>query len=369
MSPAQFEQAVKEHFRSLVNPVQQFPTPLGPGDVGTSTQQVSDPEARALLGEVLVRMPEHRDRGLLELQGIINQPKLDNAIAHRALAWDHMQKKEFDQATEELSKALEMDAADPWTHYYLALVKYHAAQASGQPFKGLSNMMQDLRTVLDWYPDFAEAYSMLGMARVEGGGINSAMESMRAAMLLSPRNQQYVLNMAQIYMAGKKWDAATELLERLKSSPNPQIAQAAEKNLADLPMLKKYGMLPQQAVEPAEKVAPAPQAQPKPAKPSAPAQEAESGEEPVPPAELQPDRRKMQFAKGKLVSIDCAHAPVAVLTVLAGGKTMKLRTENYKSLLLIGDDSFSCAWANRAVAVNYKAGGKADGDLVSLELQ
>lgn len=369
MTPAQFEQAVKDYFRSLANPIHPFPTPLAPGDVGTSTQQVSDTEARALLGEVMVRVPEHRDQGLLELQGIINQPKLDNAIAHRALAWDHMQKKEFDQATEELSKALERDAADPWTHYYLALVKYHAAQASGQPFKGLSNMMQDLRTVLDWYPEFAEAYSMLGMARVEGGGINSAMESMRAAMLLSPRNQQYVLNMAQIYMAGKKWDAATELLERLKSNPNAQIAQAAERNLADLPTLKKYGMLPQQTVEPAAKAAPAAQAQPKPAKPSAQEQEPESGQSPEPPAEPQPDRRTVRFVKGKLVGVDCAQAPAAVVTVVAGGKTLKLRTEDYQSLLLIGEDRFSCGWKNRSVAVNYKAGGKADGDLVSLELQ
>ena len=73
--------------------------------------------------------------------------------------------------------------------------------------------------------------------------------------------------------------------------------------------------------------------------------------------------------KGKLVSVDCAPSPAAVLTVMSGTKTMKLRTENYKSLLLIGADEFSCGWKNRPVAVNYKAGGKADGDLVSLEVQ
>ena len=39
------------------------------------------------------------------------------------------------------------------------------------------------------------------------------------------------------------------------------------------------------------------------------------------------------------------------------------------SLLLIGADEFSCGWKNRPVAVNYKAGGKADGDLVSLEVR
>src|SRR5256714_11491521 len=109
-------------------------------------------------------------------------------------------------------------------------------------------MMQDLRAVLDWNPEMAEAYSMLAMARVEGGGVNSAMEAIRAAIQLSPRNEGYLLNMAQIYMAGKKWDAATALLERLKASEDPQIARAARKNLDDLPTLKKYGLMPQQTV-------------------------------------------------------------------------------------------------------------------------
>ena len=40
-----------------------------------------------------------------------------------------------------------------------------------------------------------------------------------------------------------------------------------------------------------------------------------------------------------------------------------------KALLVIGEDQFSCEWRNRKVAVNYKAGGAGDGDLVSLEVQ
>jgi hypothetical protein len=77
----------------------------------------------------------------------------------------------------------------------------------------------------------------------------------------------------------------------------------------------------------------------------------------------------LQFLKGKLVSVDCTQAPAAIVTVVAGTKTLKLRTGNYKSLTLVGADEFSCDWQNRAVDVNYKAGGKASGDLVSLELQ
>jgi tetratricopeptide (TPR) repeat protein len=395
MTTAQFEQTIKQYFHSLAplflaqdaaklpgstNPggqIYQVPTPVGPDDIGSSVQQVTDTDAQALLAEMALRLPEHREQTLKELNAIVSQPQADNAIAHRALAWWHMERKEFDRASEELDKAMELDARNPWVRYYSALLKYHAAQSSGHEFQGLSNMMQDLRAVLDWDPEFAEAYSMLAMARLEGGGINSAMESMREAIQLSPRNENYLLNMAQIYLAGKRWDAATALLDRLKSSQNPQIAASARKDLEDLPTLKKYGLPLQQstaAPQTSGVISAAPPAAHAP-QPSKQKQITQNDEEAAvdhpaqPPAERPPDKRPVQFLKGKLVSVDCAPDTAAVVTVTSGTRTIKLRTENYKSLLLIGAGEFSCGWKNRPVAVNYKAGGKADGDLVSLEVQ
>ena len=87
------------------------------------------------------------------------------------------------------------------------------------------------------------------------------------------------------------------------------------------------------------------------------------------PAEPVPDRRKVQFVRGRLIKVDCSQNPGAILTVRTNSRTLRLRTDNYKSLLLVGADEFSCDWADRAVIANYKAGGKADGDLVSVEVQ
>ncbi len=58
-----------------------------------------------------------------------------------------------------------------------------------------------------------------------------------------------------------------------------------------------------------------------------------------------------------------------MLTVTSNGTVLKLRTADYKSLLLIGADKFSCEWNDRAVSVNYKPGGLSDGDLVSVEVR
>ena len=88
---------------------------------------------------------------------------------------------------------------------------------------------------------------MLGWARLAGGGGNAAVESMKQAVQLSPRDEEYQLRLARAYLAAKKFDDATATLERLKASQDPHIAQAANKDLEDLPFLKKYGVAPEEA--------------------------------------------------------------------------------------------------------------------------
>lgn len=382
MSATQFEQAVNDYFHSFPpslpaqpNPgaassgrqLSQFPPPLGPLDVGGSVLDVVGTQAQALVAEMAVRLPEHRDQSEKNLETIIADPKTDNATAHRALAWVRMERKEFDQADEELARARELDSKDTWTHYYLALVKFRAAQSGQKPIEGVSNMIQDLVFVVDKQPDFAEAHNMLALARLQGGGVHSATEAIKVAIELSPRSEQYLLNWAQIDLAGKRWDDATPLLERLKDSSNPKIAQTARKNLDDLPTLKKYGVLPEQR---AAQAGPANLAQTA-AQTTAErdGEDANSGQGEAPPPEPVLDRRKVQFVRGRLMKVDCSLNPAAILTVRTTSRTMRLRTDNYKSLLLVGADEFSCDWTDRAVIANYKAGGKADGDLVSVEVQ
>jgi len=379
MSAAQLEQAVKEHLHSLTmapaaaeragkTPIlaageMQVPVPVGPADVGTSTVQVPRAEAQALLAEVAVRVPEHREEAMHQLDTLVEQPLTETVIAHRALGWALVAQNKFEDAMDEFHQALELSQTDPWTHYYLARTKYLMAQRGGEMFPGLANMMQDLRIVLDWDGNFAEAYHMLAMARVQGGGINSALSALRTAISLNPRNEGYLLDLARVYMAGKRWDEATELLQRLKTSTDPQIAGAATQNLDDLPTLKRYGLMPQ---HPNAAAAGAPGgSHPASATANADSDEESEGARLEPP----PDKRKVQFLKGRLMSVNCAQAPAAILTVSEGGRTMRLRTEDVKSLLLIGADEFSCDWKNRPVVANYKAGGKSDGDLVSLEVQ
>src|SRR5208337_3116621 len=207
MPAAQFDQAVKSYYQTLVpllqapaqagksnvpaRPAGQAPLVASDDEIGSSVQELPEALGQSFVAEMAVRVPEHRSQALNQLNSIVSQAKTDNAVAHRALAFAHLQDGKVDEVAAELAKAAELDPKDPWLHYYLAMIKFRQAQDSGKEFEGLSNMLQDLRAVLDWNPELAEADNMLGLARMEGGGIQSAMQVMRAAMVLSPRNQQY----------------------------------------------------------------------------------------------------------------------------------------------------------------------------------
>ena len=405
VTPAQFDQAVKDYFHSLKplftaldaskqpnapsNPPQvyQSAAPVEPNDSAITTKPMREADARALAAEIKIRIPERREAGLQELQALATAPDttiptksdekkaskgdeesaplvvaVGNEIAHRALAWDHLQRGEFDGAVQELGDAAALNQRDMWIRYYLAVLKYRIAKAKHADIQGLPNMMQDLRAVLEWYPEFADAYDLMAMARKVGGGPVAAMQAERAAMQLSPRNQEYVYHLAEIYIEAKKWEAARALLDRLKTSSNAQVAAEAREQLTRLANEQKYGV---SAASTAPKLSP--QSSPfdvleqDAAKRAAAAQASQTAS----PG----DKRPARFFQGRLVGVDCSQSPAAVLTVASGGTILKLRTPDYKSLLLIGADTFSCAWNDRSVSVNYKPGGVSDGDLVSVELR
>ena len=412
MSSAELEQAVKDYFHSqsslltaLDNARQNaghgensaqayhFPAPVGPEDSAITAAPLPESDARALYAGVQVRIPERREFGLKELQTLATtttaadikfaakaekaQEKADqdekqlpstavgNALAHRILAWDSIEHGDFEKGLTELGNAAALNRNDMWLRYYLSMLKYRMAQSKHTEIQGLANMMLDLRAVLEWYPEMADAYDLLAVARNEGGTSANAMQAERAAMNLSPRDERYVYHMAQIYISGKQWQAADDLLDRLRGSNNPQMAALARETQSQIANQRKYGMTLGTA-SPQTKLAP--QKSPFDVLDQDAAKRAEE-EKAAAQSGSVADRRPTKFFKGRLIAIDCSKAPAAILTVSSEGVVLKLRAADYKSLLLIGADDFSCAWQDRQVTVNYKPGGLADGDLVSLEVR
>jgi hypothetical protein len=423
MTPAQMEDAVKTYFHSLkqlsaaldaarqpasggataLNAPQpyQFPSPIAPDDSVIPVKPFPEGDANALYADIQSRIPERRDFGLQALQKLATTPtasdvkaetkaqaKADSRrekkdpnssddenvsllptdaigvqLAHRYLAWDHIEHGEFDDAITELGDAAGLNQHDLWVRYYLSVLKYRMAQAKHGDIQSLANMMLDLKGVLDWYPEMANAYDLLALGRNEGGSSLAAMQAERAAMLLSPRDQHYAYHLALIYITGKKWDAAQAQLERLKNSNDPEIAKAAKEKLEQAASERRYGIAGAAAAQPQL----SPQKTPFDVLDEDAAKRA--ADEKTAATSGPGDKRPTKFVKGRLIAVDCSQNPAAVLTVVTEGIALKLRAADYKSLLLIGANDFSCDWHNRQVTVNYKPGGASDGDLVSLEVR
>jgi tetratricopeptide (TPR) repeat protein len=389
MTSAQMEQAVKDYFRAGPQ-AEHFAAPVGMEDSAITSKPMLESDARALYAGVQVRIPERRELGLKALNDLgstlteadkkkeqaqthkrmgedadqLPSNAQGNQIAHRMLAWDEIQHGEFERAFNELNDAAELNPHDEWVRYYLSVAKFRMAQAKKTEMMGLSNMMIDLKNVLEWNSEMASAYDLLGVARNAGGTTTAALEAQRAAIRLSPRNESYVYHLAQTYVTSKKWEAADALLERLKASGDPQIAAEARDLQTQAGTQRKYGIAGNTP----------PSAQPKFEAQKSPfdvldqdAAKRAAAENPKPGTIA--DKRVTRFVKGRLVAVDCSQAPSAVLTVRSDAGTLKLHAADYKSLLLIGADDFSCGWRDRQVVANYKASSGNDGDLVSLEMR
>jgi tetratricopeptide (TPR) repeat protein len=380
----QLDRAVKDYFRSLKplaasleeskrpnppltpEPVIEQAPPFTVEQVSDANRQIPAREAQALVNEMALRIPERRDAAMQALEKLNDDPKTETDIAHRALGWAYIQKGDTSKAFQALNSAMQIDSMDPWTRFGLALAAYHSGER-GARIQGLANTMESLHIVINEYPDFAEAYNILGWARLTGGGGNAAVEAMKMAVQLGPRQTSYQLRLARAMIAAKQYDQATALLERLRLSREPDIAAGAKKDLEDLPFLKKYGMRPQDA----EAQKPIVTGETGERKTADSDEDEDADEKPSAKADNnQPDvdKRPVKFLKSKLVSVDCSQAPVAIVSLSEAGKTLRLRAADYKSLIVIGGN-FSCQWKNIPVNVNYRRGGKADGDLVSIEVQ
>jgi tetratricopeptide (TPR) repeat protein len=410
MSSAQLERAIKEYLHSqtgLADAVEaarqttstsnggssaginRFSTLVAPDDSAITSKAIADGDARALYATIQTRIPERREAGLNALQQLASTPTaadqkaeakhevkrmgedpeqlpsnaIGNPVAHRLLAWDHIQHDKFDEAFAELKDAAALNPDDMWIRYYVSVAKYRFAQARHADIPGLSNMMLDLKSVLEWYPEMADAYDLLAVARNTGGGASAALEAERAAIGLSPRDERYRLHLAQIYVAGKNWDAANNLLAHLKLSSDPQIVARANDLLEQAGAERRYGIRVDANGTPQPRYAP--QKSPFDVLEEDAAKRATAEN----PTDNPADKRSTKYAKGRLVDVDCSKAPAAVLTVTSETGTLKLHAADYKSILVIGADDFSCEWHDRQVTVNYKPRAGVEGDLVSLEVR
>jgi hypothetical protein len=186
---------------------------------------------------------------------------------------------------------------------------------------------------------------------------------MRKALAISPRNESYLYNLANLYLANRQPDQAIALLESLRGTDDPALAAQVGAALAQAQQFKQ--MLPAGASGPPAGVVLVRKEDPAGnSKRATPGGTSSSGT----PAGVT-NFGAAKFIRGTLGSVDCSTDPAATLTIMSGSQTLKVQIADRNRVVLIGADQFSCSWTSQKVAVNYREGDTGKASVISLEIQ
>ncbi|MGD0470441.1 MAG: tetratricopeptide repeat protein [Terriglobales bacterium] len=356
MTPEQFDKALRNYLSSGRYKYYSIPTPPSIVAAQFAETPVSVADARAVLADIDAHSPSHQERALGEFQEVLKMDP-NNASALRGAGYAFLQRQDFEHAREYFRQAAERDSKDPRVHYYNALLMN---RAGGLNAAKSEEMKKELETAIALDPKLADAYSLLAYAQAFSGEPEKGLATMKRAVELSPRNETYQINLANIYMANRKVDEAIALFRSLAGSANPEVASHASTALAQAENFKEQSksFRPQIERRTSENVEAARDAT------GIPEGRIEA-KIPVAP----PSSTPVRFIKGKLAAVDCSAAPQALLSVVSGGRSLKMHIGDSKHVILIGADEFSCDWKNKSVSLNYRERQDGDGDVVSLEMQ
>ncbi len=359
ISAAQLDKALRDYVARGQWRYFTIATPPGIETTGYTVSPINLATAKAVMADVHLHSMDYQDKAIQEFEQVLAMEPI-NGAALRGLGYASLRKQDFQRAGDYFQKAVKADSKDPRVYYYSALLANQEGSFARDPEK-LAAMKKQLQTSITLDPDFADAYALLAFAQMSSGEYNEALESMKKASQLSPRNEQYLFNLSQMYVAVKKVNEAVGILHGLENSTDPEVASRAR---ASMVQITKMNSVLAAMSKPSEagltEVASTDHA-------TAPAPPDNSSNDDYTP--LPPDPHPTKFLKGKLVSVDCSAAPTALLTVIANSKTWKMKVANSQNVIVIGSDNFSCEWRNQKVALNYREVGDGEGNVISVEIQ
>ena len=355
---ATFEKNVRE---SLATPPTRAALPAL-NDEPYVINKITNLEAQAVLANMHAHSNDYFEQALAEFQAVLKADP-NNELASRGIGYWFLRDGQLVAATLNLQKAAAENDYDAQAHYLLAAVMDRKAMKGSTLASDAIGMCRELDRAIQIDPSLSYARDLLAFGLAAQNRFDLAIESEKQAIALDPGAEMYQVNLARLYLKAELWSDADAVLQRLKNSSDPKIRQSASETVAAVTaerdkLAEKKRISAMGVSDPT-----APQWK------MTPEIKAEDAQ-PIDDNSAKFDTRKTQYMTGELLSVDCSAKPVAILNVRKGVRVIKLRTDDYNKLLVMGDaDSFSCDWRDRKVLINYKPGGKSDGDLVTLELE
>ncbi len=359
MPAVEFDGALRNYVSS--GRFKYFPIPT-PSNI-IASEYVAKPlrpaDSGAVLADIHLHSRDYREKAIEEFREILSVEP-NHPAACRGLGYAYLQKRDFTRAAEYFKRAAQADSKDPRVHYYSALLMKREGAFTNH--SDLPEMIRHLDTAIALDPAFADPYMLLAFAQMYAGDPAQGLITMQKAVSLSPRNEIYQFNLAQMYLNNQMPDPAIAILQVLTKGANPELAEMS-KGLLGQTQEFKAAMQDRFAVDSRDGPGNDGEAQV-----NGPAR-IEKGPAGEPDPNASPSQTPPTLLRGTVVRVDCSSPPVATLTVVSGGKSWTMRVRDSKHVLLTGADSFSCTWSKQKVALNYRKTGDAAGNVISIEVE
>ena len=359
MSAAQFDQALRNYISAGHYKYYPIANPASISSSSYTATPMTTASGNAVLADIHLHSPDYRQQALNEFQEILKSDP-NNAAACRGLGYAYLQKQDFEHAAEYFRRASQLSSKDPLVHYYSALLMVR--EGGFGPAANLPAITQEAEASIALDPNFADSYALLAFAQSTAGDPGKAIGTLRKALAISPRNENYLFNLATLYLANRQPGEAIAFLQSLRAASSPEMAYRVSATLAEAQRHEQ--MRTTEADSPAGKVV---MLRNENAPGEAPEGTATDASANIPTAQTTAVPAK--FLRGLLTGVDCSKSPLATLTVLSGSKTWKMNVADRNHLVLIGADQFSCDWQKQKVALNYRQVSEGEGNVFSLEIQ
>jgi len=347
MSSQQLDKALRDYVFSGHYRYYKLAAPAGLSERSFAAAPITPTTASAVIADIHLHTIDYHDQALGEFQEILKSDP-NNAAACRGLGYAYLQKQDFSHAAEYFNRASQLDSKDPRVHYYNALLMMRERGSSVD----IAAMAKEVEASIALDPTFADSYALLAFAQSSSGDSAKALITMQKALAISPRNENYLFNLANLYLVNRQPDQAIATLQLLNVGSNPELAARVS---ALIEQAQQFAETMKQGGPNGQKVMivrSAQTAQSSPAPTTSPTHSA--------PAE---------FLQGTLTVADCSAPPSVVLTVVSKERTWKMKVADRDHLILIGADEFSCSWNKKKVAINYRETAEGEGSVSSLEMQ
>jgi len=200
------------------------PMPEGMDALTMTAAPMDDLDARARLAELKLQLRDHQQEGVQEFEQIVKE-KPDHAVALRGLAFAALRSGDKEKAAGYFRRAASLQSDDAHIYYFSAALMAQMDAQSNPEYQ--AEMQKNLERAVQLDPTFADAYGMLALVYTWAGKHDQAISPAEKAVELSPRNDQWAMNLAGFYANAKRFDDALKVCQRLTKSTNPAIAQQA----------------------------------------------------------------------------------------------------------------------------------------------